>query len=73
MLHIRLVRHSGHMALLIIVMLVVVVLGVTVVGVVAVPAHRDGRDLLTPKGETVARSARRRVSSMTHKPLSRTH
>lgn len=66
-------RKHGFMALLIIAMLIVVVLGVIIVGVVAVPAHRDGRDLLTRKGETVARSARRRVSSATHKPLSRTH
>lgn len=61
------------MALLIIAMLVVVVLGVTIVGVVAVPAHRDGRDVLTRKGETVARSARRRFSSVTHTSRSRTH
>lgn len=48
------------MALLIIAMLLVVLLGVAIVGVVAVPAHRDGRDLLTSKGEGVARSVTQR-------------
>jgi hypothetical protein len=52
------------MLLLVISMLVVTVLGVAVVGVVAVPAHRGGRDLLTTKGEGVARSARRRSSAL---------
>ena len=47
------------MAFLVVMMLVIIGLGVAVVGVVAVPAHRDGRDLLTTKGEGVARSARR--------------
>ena len=34
-------------------MLVSVILAVAVVGVVAIPARREGRDLLTPKGEEV--------------------
>ncbi|NMM25523.1 MAG: hypothetical protein HHJ11_18970 [Phycicoccus sp.] len=34
-------------------MLVSVVLAVAVVGLVAIPARREGRDLLTPKGEEV--------------------
>jgi len=34
-------------------MLVCVVLAVAVVGLVAIPARREGRDLLTPKGEEV--------------------
>ena len=52
------------MVFLVISMLVVTVLGVAVVGVVAVPAHRDGRDLLTTKGEGVARSAQRRAHTL---------
>ncbi|WP_323096925.1 hypothetical protein [Intrasporangium sp. YIM S08009] len=52
------------MVVLVISMLVVTVLGVAVVGVVAVPAHRGGRDLLTAKGEGVARDARRRASAL---------
>jgi hypothetical protein len=34
-------------------MLVSVALAVAVVGVVAIPARREGRDLLTPRGEEV--------------------
>jgi len=34
-------------------MLVSVVLAVAVVGLVAIPARREGRDLLTPRGEDV--------------------
>ena len=49
------------MALLVVLMLVITGLGVVVVGVVAVPAHRDGRDILTTKGERVTRSARHRA------------
>ncbi|MEO7449339.1 MAG: hypothetical protein ABI336_13790 [Humibacillus sp.] len=52
------------MALLVLAMLVIIGLGVAVVGVVAVPAHRDGRDVLTVKGEGVARSAQRRALSL---------
>ena len=52
------------MVFLVISMLVVTVLGVAVVGVVAVPAHRDGRDLLTTKGERVTRSAQRRAHTL---------
>ncbi|GAA2745858.1 hypothetical protein GCM10009868_28960 [Terrabacter aerolatus] len=60
------------MVFLVISMLVVTVLGVAVVGVVAVPAHRGGRDLLTSKGEGVARSARRRAATL-GRPRARTH
>ena len=34
-------------------MLVSFVLAVAVVGLVAIPARREGRDLLTPRGEEV--------------------
>jgi len=44
---------AGHMAVLVFGMLVSVVLAVAVVGLVAIPARREGRDLLTPKGEKV--------------------
>jgi hypothetical protein len=52
------------MALLVIAMLVIIGLGVAVVGVVAVPPHRDGRDLLTTKGEGVTRSVQRRALTL---------
>lgn len=41
------------MMVLVLGMLVSVVLAVAVVGLVAIPARREGRDLLTPKGEEV--------------------
>ena len=41
------------MIVLVLGMLVSVVLAVAVVGLVAIPARREGRDLLTPKGEEV--------------------
>ena len=43
----------GAMFLLVFAMLVCVVLAVAVLGIVAIPARREGRDLLTPKGEEV--------------------
>ena len=41
------------MVVLVFGMLVSVVLAVAVVGLVAIPARREGRDLLTPRGEEV--------------------
>jgi len=41
------------MVVLVFGMLVSVVLAVAVVGLVAIPARREGRDLLTPRGEKV--------------------
>jgi hypothetical protein len=52
------------MVFLIFAMLVATGVGVAVVAVVAVPAHRDGRDLLTAKGEEVMESARRRRATL---------
>jgi hypothetical protein len=52
------------MLLLVLSMLAVTVLGVAVVGYVAVPAHRDGRDLLTRKGTGLALSVRRRIAHL---------
>jgi hypothetical protein len=60
------------MALLVIAMLVIIGLGVAVVGVVAVPAPRDGRDLLTTKGEGVARSAQQRAAALGRHTRART-
>jgi len=42
-------------------MLVSVVLAVAVVGLVAIPARREGRDLLTPRGEEVVALVRDRT------------
>lgn len=42
-------------------MLVSVVLAVAVVGLVAIPARREGRDLLTPKGEEVVAQMREKT------------
>ncbi len=44
-------------------MLVSVVLAVAVVGLVAIPARREGRDLLTPKGEEVVALVREKTGS----------
>ena len=49
----RVRAHAGQMVVLVFGMLVSVVLAVAVVGLVAIPARREGRDLLTPKGEEV--------------------
>jgi len=42
-------------------MLVSVLLAVAVVGLVAIPARREGRDLLTPKGEEVVAQMREKT------------
>jgi hypothetical protein len=52
------------MFFLILAMLVATVLGVAVVAVVAVPAHREGRDVLTRRGEEVVDAARDRVGTL---------
>ena len=51
------------MVVLIIGMLLCLVLAVAVVGLVAIPARRQGRDLLTPKGEDVLSRVRERTGS----------
>jgi len=40
-----------------------ILLAVAVVGMVAIPARREGRDLLTPKGEEVVSRVRERTGS----------
>jgi hypothetical protein len=51
------------MFLLILAMLLCVVLAVAVLGMVAIPARREGRDLLTPKGEHVVSRVRERTGA----------
>ncbi len=43
-------------------MILVLVLGLGVIIMVAVPARRDGRDVLTPQGEDVVAKVRDRAS-----------
>lgn len=50
------------MLFLILLMLVATGLGVAVVASVALPAHRDGRELLTPHGTDRLTAARARPS-----------
>ena len=43
-------------------MLLCVVIAAVVVGVVAIPARREGREVLTPRGEEVVATMRHRTS-----------
>ena len=47
------IGHTGHMFALVFGMLVCLVGGMVVVGVVAAQARKDGRELLTARGEEV--------------------
>ena len=51
------------MVILIVGMLFSLLLAVAVVGLVAIPARREGRGLLTPKGEAVVSRVRERTGS----------
>ncbi len=51
------------MVALVLGMLVCVALAIAVVGLVAIPARRQGRDLLTPKGEEVVAIVREKTGS----------
>ena len=51
------------MVVLIVGMLICVGLAVAVVGLVAVPARREGRELLTPQGEELVATMRERTES----------
>jgi len=51
------------MFVLVLAMFLSVVLAVAVVGVVAIPARREGRDLLTSKGEKVVSLVRDKTGS----------
>ncbi len=52
------------MLVLVVGMLLSVGLAVTVVALVAVPARREGRDVLTPKGEDVVSLVREKTGSV---------
>jgi len=45
-------------------MFVALVLSLAVVALVAVPARRQGRDVLTPQGEQLVQSARERTTAV---------
>lgn len=51
------------MLVLVLVMLLSLVLAMVVVGLVAIPARRQGRDMLTPKGEEVVLRVREKTGS----------
>jgi len=51
------------MVILIVGMLLCLLIAVAVVGLVAIPARREGRGLLTPKGEEVVSRVRERTGS----------
>lgn len=51
------------MIILVLGMLVSVILAVAVVGLVAIPARREGRDLLTPRGEEVVSRVREKTGA----------
>jgi len=50
------------MFVLVLAMLLSVVLAVAVMGLVAIPARREGRDMLTPKGEEVVLRVREKTA-----------
>lgn len=60
------------MITLIVGMLLCVALAVGVVGLVAVPARREGRDVLTPHGEKVVAKVRERTGTAVEVALERT-
>ena len=60
------------MVALIIGMLICVVLAVAVVAVVAIPARREGRDLLTPQGEELISAAKDKAREKTESALEKT-
>lgn len=60
------------MVALIIGMLVCVALAVAVVAVVAIPARREGRDLLTPQGEELISAAKDKAREKTESALEKT-
>ncbi len=52
------------MTALVLTMLIVLFLGLAVVLAVAVPAQREGRDVLTPRGEHVVARVRERTEGL---------
>lgn len=57
---------------LVVAMLVCVVVAALVVGVVAIPARREGREMLTPHGEEVVAHVRHRTSRAADRARERT-
>lgn len=55
----------GDMTALVLAMLICVALAAAIVALVAVPARREGRDMLAPKGEEVVERMRERVEDVT--------
>jgi hypothetical protein len=51
------------MFFLVFAMLVCIVLAVAVLGIVAIPARREGRDVLTPRGEEVVSRVREKTGA----------
>lgn len=51
------------MVALVIGMLICVVLAVAIVAIVAVPARRDGRDVLSPRGEDIVSAIKDRTDT----------
>lgn len=60
------------MIALIVGMLVCIGLAVAVLGLVAIPARREGRDLLTPHGEQVLAKVREKTETAVEGTISRT-
>lgn len=60
------------MAALVITMIVCLLLGLAVVVAVAVPARREGKDLLTPRGEEVVARVRERTEHVASATKERT-
>ena len=60
------------MAALVITMVVCLLLGLAVVLAVAVPARREGKDLLTPRGEEVVARVRERTEHVASATKERT-
>lgn len=52
------------MFVLVLAMLLSVVLAVAVMGLVAIPARREGREMLTPRGEEVVLRVREKTGSV---------
>lgn len=58
-------RNPRTMIALVFAMILCLLLGLAVVGLVAIPARRDGRDVLTPRGEEVVSRVRERTEAAT--------
>jgi len=68
----RVMAQAGPMVALVFGMLLCLALAVAVVGLVAIPARRQGRDLLTPKGEEVVALVREKTGSAVDTAIEKT-